>query len=76
MTNWQVLQFSGNGSFDHEANPRDAALVLVLHRPEEGTAFSILREGALFGKVYVAENSGVDVQTGQASCLVTSAERR
>ena len=34
--NWQVLQFSGNGRFDHEADTREAALVLVLSRPEEG----------------------------------------
>ena len=26
MTNWQVLQFSGNGNFDPEADTRQAAL--------------------------------------------------
>ena len=75
MTYKQVSQFSGNGNFDHETDTKEAALVLVLPGTEV-IACSILREGALFGKVYVAENSGVDVQTGQASCLVTSAERR
>ena len=50
MTNWQVLQFSGDGSFDHEADTREAALILVLPRPEEGIARSIFPEGALFRK--------------------------
>ena len=50
MTNWQVLQFSGYGRFDHEADTREAALVLVLPRPEEGIARSIFPEGALFRK--------------------------
>ena len=36
MTNWKLPQFSGNGSFDHDTNNREAALVLVLPRPEEG----------------------------------------
>ena len=48
MTNWQVLQFSDNGSFGHDEDTREAALVLVLPRPEEGTACSIFPEGALF----------------------------
>ena len=34
MTNWQVLKFSGDGGFDHEADTREAALVLVLPRPD------------------------------------------
>ena len=51
MTNWQVLQFSGNGSFDHEGDTREAALVLVLPKPEKGIACSMFREGALFGGV-------------------------
>ena len=46
MSNWQVLQVSGNGSFDHAADTREAALVLVFLRLEEGIAYSILREGA------------------------------
>ena len=29
MINWQVLQFSGDGSFDHDADAREAALVPV-----------------------------------------------
>ncbi len=62
MTNWQVLQFSGDGSFDHEADTREAALVLVLPRPEEGTAHSIFPEGALFRKAYFAEGSDINVQ--------------
>ena len=36
MTNWQVLQFSGDGNFDNEADARGMALVLVLPRSEEG----------------------------------------
>ena len=47
-TNWQVLQFFGSGNFDHEADTRETALVLVLPRPEEGIAHSIFPEGALF----------------------------
>ncbi|WP_294117970.1 hypothetical protein [Thiolapillus sp.] len=62
MTNWQVLQFSGDGSFDHEADTREAALVFVLPRPEEGIARSIFPEGALFRKVYFAEGSDINVQ--------------
>ena len=62
MTNWQVLQFSGKGSFDHEADTIEEALVLVLPRPEEGIACSILREGVFFGKAYFAESSNIDVQ--------------
>ena len=50
MTNWQILQFSGDGSFHHEADTREAALVFVLPRPEEGIARSIFPEGALFRK--------------------------
>ena len=74
MTNWQVLQFSGDGSFIHEADTREAALVLVLPRPEEGIARSIFPEGALFRKAYFAEGSDVNVQPGYS--LATSAERR
>ena len=59
MINWQVLQFSGDGSFDHEANTREAALVLVLPRPEEGIACSIFPEGALLPKAYFAEGSDI-----------------
>ena len=62
MTNWQVLQFSGNESFDYEADTREAALVLVLPRPEEGIARSIFPEGALFRKAYFAEDSDINVQ--------------
>ena len=73
MTNWQVLQFSGNGSFDHEANTREKALILVLPRSEKGIACSILREGTLlekayfaegilFRKAYFAEGSNINVQ--------------
>ena len=45
MTNWHVLQFSGNGSFDHEADAGEAVLILVLPRPEKGKACSIFPEG-------------------------------
>ena len=45
-TNWHVLQFFGSGSFDHEADTRETALVLFLPRPEEGIAYISLREGA------------------------------
>ena len=62
MTNWQVLQFSGDGRFDHEADTKEVALVLVLPRPEEGIALSIFPEGALFRKAYFAEGSGINVQ--------------
>ena len=62
MTNWQVLQFSGDGSFDHEAETREMVLVLVLSRPEEGIAYSIFSEGALFRKVFFAEGSNTNVQ--------------
>ena len=62
MTNWQVLQFSGDGSFDHEADTREAALVLVLLRAEKGIACSIFPEEALFRKVYFAESSDINVQ--------------
>ena len=50
MTGCEVLFFSGNGSFDHEADTKQAALVLVLPRSEEDIACSIFREGALFSK--------------------------
>ena len=60
--NWQVLQFSGDGSFDHKADTRESALVLVLPKAEEGTFCSILCEGALFGKAYFAVSSNIDVQ--------------
>ena len=62
MTEWQILQFSGNGSFDHEADTREAALVLVLPRSEEGMSCYMLREGALFSKAYFAEISNISVQ--------------
>ena len=62
MSDWQVLQFSGNGIFDHEADIRRAVLFLVLSRLEEGIASSILREGDLFGKAYFADSSNIDVQ--------------
>ena len=55
MTNWQVLQFSGDGSFDHEAETREMVLVLVFLRlelVEEGIACSIFPEAALFHKTY------------------------
>ena len=74
MSNGQVLQFSGDGYFDHEANTREAALVLVLPRPEDGIACSIFPEAALFRKAYFAEGSDVNVQPGYS--LATSAERR
>ena len=63
MTDLQILPFSVNGSFDHEADSIEVALVLVLPRPEEGIACSILCEGALFGKAYFAESSNIDVQS-------------
>ena len=59
---WQLLQFSGNGRFNHETDTREALLILVLPRPEEGRACSIFHEGALFGKAYFAESSDTDVQ--------------
>ena len=62
MTNWQVLQFSGDGSFDHKADTREVALVLVLPRPEESISRSIFPEGALFRKEYFAEGSDINVQ--------------
>ena len=62
MTNRQVLQFSGNGSFDHEADTRETAFILVLPRPEEGKNSSIFHERALFGKVYFAESGNINVQ--------------
>ena len=62
MINWQVLQFSGTGSFDHEADTREAALVFVPSKSEEGVVGSILREGALFGTAYIAESSYIKVQ--------------
>ena len=61
MINWQVLQFSGTGSFDHEADTREAALVFVLPRPE-GIVCSIFSEGAVFCKAYFTESSNIDVQ--------------
>ena len=62
MANWQVLQFSDDRSLDHDADTREATLVLVLPRPEEGIALSIFPEGALFRKAYFAEGSGINVQ--------------
>ena len=52
----------GNGSVDHESYTGEAALVLVFHRLEEGVACSTQRERALFGKVYFADSSHIDVQ--------------
>ena len=68
MTNWQVLQFSGNGSLDHEADTREAELVLVLPRPEEGIACFIFPEGALFCKAYFTEGSKINI----SSCRINS----
>ena len=62
MTNWQIVQFSGNGSSDPETDTREAALVLVLPRPEQRIACSVRRVGVLFGKDYFAESSNIDVQ--------------
>ena len=62
MTKWKVLQLPSNGSFDHEADTRESALVLVLSKAEEGTDCSIPCEGALLGKAYFAESSNIDVQ--------------
>ena len=62
MINWQVLQCSGTGSFDHEADTREAALVFVPPRSEEGVVGYILREGALFGTAHIAESSNIEVQ--------------
>ena len=62
MTKWQVLLFSADGSFDHEADTRAEALVFVLPRPEEGIACSIFPEAALFRKAYFAEGSDMNVQ--------------
>ena len=59
MTNWQVLKFSVDESFDHEADTVEAARVLP--RPEEGIACSILCDGALFRKAYLAESGNIDV---------------
>ena len=73
MTNWQVLRSSGNGSFDHEVDTRETALVLVLPRSEESIACSILRDAALFGNAYFTESNNIDAD--QASSLATGAER-
>ena len=54
--------FSGSGIFYNLADTREAALILVLPRQEEGTVCSILSEGALFGKAYFTENRNIDVQ--------------
>ena len=62
MANWQVLQLSRNENFYHEADTREAALVLFLSRPEEGIACSIFPKEALFRKAYFAEISDIDVQ--------------
>ena len=62
MTKWKVLQLPSNGSFDHEADTREAALVLVLSRLEEATACAILLEEAMFGKAYFTERSNINVQ--------------
>ena len=58
----KFLQFSGVGSFDHEADTREAALVLVLPRPEEGIACSFFPEEAVFCKAYFAESNDIDAQ--------------
>ena len=62
MANWQVLQFTDYGSFDYDADTREAALVLFLPRPEEGIACSTFPDGALFRKSYFAEGSDINVQ--------------
>ena len=62
MTNWQVLQFSGNESLNHKTDTREAALVFVPPRPEEGLTCSVCREGALSGNAYLAEIINIDVQ--------------
>ena len=43
------------------ANTREAALVLVLPRPEEGLPRSVFPEGASFGKAYFAESCNIHV---------------
>ena len=62
MTSWQVLQFSGSGSFDYGANTREAVLIFILSRSEEGIASFTFQEGNLFSKVYFPESSDIDVQ--------------
>ena len=44
MINWEVLQFSSNGTFDHGTFTKEEALDLVLPGPEEGVACSVFRE--------------------------------
>ena len=51
-----------NGRFYDEADTREVALVLVIPRPKEGIARSIVPEGALFRKAYFAEGSDINVQ--------------
>ena len=46
MTSSRVVQFSGNGSFDHEADTREEVLVLVLPRPEEGMGCLVTQSAA------------------------------
>ena len=48
--------------FIKKADTREAALVLVLPRSEEGTACSILPEGALVRKAYFVDSSDINVQ--------------
>ena len=74
MTDLQILPFSVNGSFDHEADSIEVALVLVLPRPEEGIACSILCEGALFFAETLLR-AAVSMFS-RTSSLATIAERR
>ena len=72
MTNKQVLQFSDEGNLDHEGDARDAALVLVLPRPEEG-APSSMREPCSSKRALLR---AAILMCSRASSLATSAERR
>ena len=74
MTSWQVLQFSGSGSFDYGANTREAVLIFILSRSEEGIACSILCEGALFFAETLLR-AAVSMFS-RTSSLATIAERR
>ena len=66
----------GNGSFDHEADTREAAFALILPRLEEVVACSILNERALFSKSYFAESSYTDVQPSLFPALECGASLR
>ena len=71
MTYWQVLQVSGNGSFDHETDTRKWALVLVLPRPEADP--SAVREPCPAEPTSLREAISL---SSRASSLARSAERR